>query len=202
VRSLYKWLLIALSSPLLIAYALTDERANIDADAERWSEIIGEGKKGAAAVIEQLASKREYRNLYYYRLKQGNLIGEVLGRFYPFFWPGEPTLFIWADSIGPGLFIQHGFATVIAAESLGENCWVNQQVTIGFKASLGENGKTSARPVLGSNVYVLAGAKVIGGIKLGDNSVVGANAVVVKDVPEGMTAIGVPATYRPRGNNV
>ncbi|MEI2749907.1 MAG: hypothetical protein V9E88_14245 [Ferruginibacter sp.] len=84
------------------------------------------------------------------------------------------------------MFIQHGFATVIAARSIGRNCWINQQVTIGF------SNKDDC-PVLEDNVTINAGAKVIGGIKVGKNSIVGANAVVVKNVPENCVVVGVPA---------
>jgi serine O-acetyltransferase len=95
-------------------------------------------------------------------------------------------LFITTETIGEGLFIQHGFATVIAARSIGRNCWINQQVTIGF------SNKDDC-PVLEDNVTINAGAKVIGGIKVGKNSIVGANAVVVKNVPENCVVVGVPA---------
>lgn len=96
------------------------------------------------------------------------------------------TLFITTDSIGEGLFIQHGFATVIAARSIGKNCWINQQVTIGFS-------NESDCPVLKDNVTVNAGAKVIGGITIGNNSQIGANAVVVKNVPDNCVVVGIPA---------
>ena len=96
------------------------------------------------------------------------------------------TLYILTDKIGKGLFIQHGFATIIAAKSIGDNCWINQQVTIGF------SNKT-ASPEINDNVTINAGAKVIGGVTVGKNSIIGANAVVVKNVPDNCTVVGVPA---------
>lgn len=96
------------------------------------------------------------------------------------------TLYILTNDIGPGLFIQHGFATVIAAKSIGKNCWINQQVTIGYSTA-------SDTPVIGDHVTVNAGAKIIGNLKMGDHSIAGANAVVVKNVPEHCTVVGVPA---------
>ncbi|WP_429394402.1 serine O-acetyltransferase [Mucilaginibacter lappiensis] len=95
------------------------------------------------------------------------------------------TLFIHTQDIGPGLYIQHGFATIITAKSIGKDCWINQQVTIGF------NGADS--PVIKDNVTIRAGAKVIGNVTVGGNSIVGANAVVVKNVPGNSTVVGVPA---------
>lgn len=96
------------------------------------------------------------------------------------------TLLISAEAIGPGLFIQHGFATIIVANKIGKNCWINQQVTIGYS-------NTNDCPTIGDNVIINAGAKIIGKLTIGDNSKVGANAVVVKNVPPNVTVVGVPA---------
>ena len=96
------------------------------------------------------------------------------------------TLFIWTENIGPGLFIQHGFATVSAAKSIGSNAWINQQVTIGYKDD-------SSAPVIGNNVSICAGAIVLGNIFVGNNSTIGANAVITKDVPEESVVIGSKA---------
>lgn len=131
----------------------------------------------------------EFRNLLYHRTKRHNpictaIISVVL--------PPMNTLFIHTKDIGPGLFIQHGFATVISAKSIGSNCHINQQVTIGYTAP----GKS---PVIGNNVNVSAGAKVLGAITVGDNCTIGANAVVVKDVPPRCVVVGVPARIIKRG---
>ncbi|HQO47908.1 MAG TPA: serine acetyltransferase, partial [Paludibacteraceae bacterium] len=96
------------------------------------------------------------------------------------------TLFIYTKDIGPGLYIQHGFATIISAKSIGKDCWINQQVTIGYS-------NATDCPVLGDNVTIPAGAKIIGKVHIGDNSTAGANAVVVKNVPSNCTVVGVPA---------
>jgi serine O-acetyltransferase len=96
------------------------------------------------------------------------------------------TLFIYTQTIGGGLFIQHGFSTIISAKSIGQNCWINQQVTIGFTNS-------ADAPTIADNVYVAAGAKVFGDISIGSNVIIGANAVVFKNVPPNCTVVGVPA---------
>jgi serine O-acetyltransferase len=106
--------------------------------------------------------------------------------FLKFFYKQCPYLFLDTScNIGPGLFIQHGFSTIIMAD-MGENCWINQQVTIGYKDK-------NSRPTLGNKVRITAGAKVIGDVKIGDNVTVGANAVVVKNVPDNCVVVGVPA---------
>jgi serine O-acetyltransferase len=84
------------------------------------------------------------------------------------------------------LFIQHGICTIIAAKTIGENCFINQQVTIGYKDKMNS-------PTIGNNVVIASGSKVIGGVTIGDNVTIGANAVVVKNVPENCVVVGVPA---------
>ncbi len=97
------------------------------------------------------------------------------------------------EKIGGGLYFQHGFSTIVAAKEIGEECKIFQQVTIGF------NGTES--PVIGNRVSVTAGAIVIGNIHIGDDSVVGAGAVVTDDVPENMIVAGVPAkVIKPAGD--
>ena len=93
-------------------------------------------------------------------------------------------------TIGKGLFIDHGMGVVIGETAeIGDNCTLYQGVT------LGGTGKDIGKrhPTLGDNVMVGAGAKVLGPIKISDNSKVAANAVVLKEVPENSTAVGIPA---------
>ena len=100
---------------------------------------------------------------------------------------GRINLYINTKHIGKGLRILHGFSTIISANSMGKNCLVCQQVTLGYS-------NTTDCPTIGDNVYVMAGAKVIGGVVIGDNVTIGANAVVVKNVPPNCTVVGVPAS--------
>lgn len=90
--------------------------------------------------------------------------------------------------IGRGLYIGHFGQIFISNEvEMGEHCSLGQGVTIGM-AGLGKKGA----PKIGNNVYIGAGAKILGKIVLGDNVHVGANAVVVKDAPDNATVVGVP----------
>lgn len=88
--------------------------------------------------------------------------------------------------IGGGLIVQHGYATIIAPRKIGKKCWVNQGVTIGYT-------NDDDCPTLGDNVTVYAGAKILGDVHVGNNVVVAANAVVVKDVEDNCVVGGVPA---------
>ncbi len=91
--------------------------------------------------------------------------------------------------IGQGLFIDHGMAVVI-----GETSIVGNDVTMFQGATLGGTGKETGKrhPTVGSGVVIGAGAKVLGNITIGDNSYIGANAVVLRDVPANSTVVGVP----------
>ncbi len=95
-------------------------------------------------------------------------------------------------TIGPGLVVMHTQGTVLGANSIGNNFTVYHQVTLGAK-SMDFTYTLTKRPKVGNNVIVSVGAKVLGGIILEDGCVVAANAVVLKDVPAGFTAIGIPA---------
>ncbi|MBF0619783.1 MAG: serine O-acetyltransferase [Candidatus Omnitrophica bacterium] len=91
--------------------------------------------------------------------------------------------------IGQGLFIDHGMGVVIGETSIvGDNVTLYQGVTLGGTGK--ETGKR--HPTLGKNVVVGSGAKILGNITIGDNSYVGANAVVLASVPPNSTVVGVP----------
>ena len=100
-----------------------------------------------------------------------------------------------AAKLGPGLFIDHGMGVVIGETAeVGENVTLLQGVTLG-----GTSLKREKRhPTLGNNVVVGAGAKIIGGFKIGDGSRIGAGSVVVREVPKNAVVVGVPGrvTYR------
>lgn len=166
--------------PHLIVFHTHANRRTVHADTLRWIELLYlEGFGLTKGFLYIMAHYPEFRNLFYHRVGPISNLLNILCR-------KMSTLYITTETIGEGLFIQHGFATVIAARSIGKNCWINQQVTIGFS-------NNNDCPVLEDNVTVNAGAKVIGGIRIGKNSHIGANAVVVKNVPENCVVVGVPA---------
>jgi serine O-acetyltransferase len=95
---------------------------------------------------------------------------------------------------GPGLSIaHHGSVTVNGNAVVGRNCRIDAQTTIG--------DVRGRAPVIGDNVYVGSGARVLGGVVVGDEAAIGANAVVVEDVPAGVTVGGVPAQVISEGGS-
>ena len=94
-----------------------------------------------------------------------------------------------AAQIGKGLFIDHGTGVVIGETTIiGDNCTIYQGVTLGGTGK--DKGKR--HPTIGNNVMIGSGAKVLGPFKVGDNSKIAANAVVLNEVPPNSTCVGVP----------
>jgi len=92
--------------------------------------------------------------------------------------------------VGPRFYVPHPVGTVVTARRLGAGITLVSGITIGMR-------KGDDFPVLEDDVYVGAGARVLGAITLGERAQIGANAVVLKDVPADHVAVGVPATIRP-----
>ena len=96
---------------------------------------------------------------------------------------------------GEGTELPHPNGVVIHNEAeIGRDCRLFQQVTIG-------TGPRPGLPRLGARVWIGAGAKILGGVVIGDGAVIGANAVVLTDVPPGATAVGIPAVIKPKARS-
>lgn len=95
--------------------------------------------------------------------------------------------------IGEGLRLVHLGAIVV-----GPQCVLGDRVTLQSCVTLGQKDAKSGEPVVGSDVYVGTGAKLLGAINVGSGATIGANAVVVQDVPERHVAVGIPARCLPK----
>ena len=96
------------------------------------------------------------------------------------------------SEIGPGFYIGH-FGGIVVHGRLGANCSIGQGVTIGAKGG----GRSNGYPDIGDGVYLGAGSMVIGRIRVGHGALVGANTVVVQDVPDGCRVVSAPARILP-----
>lgn len=100
--------------------------------------------------------------------------------------------------VGPNFVIDHYGSIVISGyASFGANCRVRTGVVVGLK-----NLEEPGAPDIGDNVDIGTGAKLLGNIRIGNNVIIGANAVVISDVPNNSIAVGVPATIKPRVKRV
>lgn len=99
--------------------------------------------------------------------------------------------------IGKGTKFGYGGIGIVihTRAEIGENCIIGQNTTIGGRSGLYEV------PKIGNKVEICAGARVLGPIKIGDNAIIGANAVVIKDVPKNAVVAGVPAKIIKYNNN-
>ena len=166
---------------LLIRPGVPWKNERFEMDLKRWKSVLNLQGTDHQVLSYLLAADKAFRALFLYRQKKRLYRGWVR-----LLYPPLDSLYITTPDIGGGLFIQHGFSTFIAAESIGENCWINQQVTIGYKDD-------TRPPIIGNNVIITCGAKVLGPITIGDRVTIGANAVVVKDLPSDSVWGGVPA---------
>lgn len=152
------------------------KRRKIDPDLRKYS---ADGT-GVGAFIKVCTRQRVFRNLFYYRL------GEYVSVFIKWMLPPERTLHIWCPEIGEGCHFEHNYATYLNAERIGRDFYCLHLVTLG-------NDAQQRRPTIGNGVSIYTGATVFGGIHIGDNAVIGAGAVVCKDVPPNCTVVGNPA---------
>lgn len=166
----------------------SDHRQLLEEDLRVWQIQTKKTFKSQLAALNHFLTKNvEFRNLVLHRLwnpsrtKKCKIQVFIARRL----WKPMESLYLNTREIGGGLFIQHGFATIVAAKKIGKHCHINQQVTIGY------NGEYN--PIIKDNVKILCGAKVLGNITMENNSIAGANAVVIKDVPENAIVGGVPA---------
>ena len=91
--------------------------------------------------------------------------------------------------IGSGFYIGHfGGIVVHPSSEIGKNCNISQGVTLGQA----NRGKNKGHPILGDNVYIGPGAKIVGAVRIGNNVAIGANCVVTKDIPDNSVVVGVP----------
>lgn len=171
---------IFLFIPHLIAFTLSKNKKLIISDLYALNDLSSNDRKLYTDLACKLLANGFFRTLFYFRL--GNVFSKILRVFYP----RDKTFIIDVRTkIGKSLTLAHPFSTILNAESIGDNVYVNHLVTVGEKNGL--------RPKIGNNVELHANATVIGGVTIGDYVVVGAGAVVVKDIPPHSVVVGNPS---------
>ena len=131
---------------------------------------------------------------HFFHLAGFELIGRIISQITRFFTGVEIHP---GAKIGKNLFIDHGMGVVIGETSeIGNNVTIYHAVTLGGSSPSIDSERQrheKRHPTVGDNVVIGSGAQIIGPVKVGNNARIAANAVVVKDVPENATMIGIPA---------
>lgn len=155
-------------------------RISIISDVQRISSQISIKLPPFVALLYLLHNNRYYRSLFYYR------IGAIKTMIISWYRPGDKYFLIsQTTKIGKGVLIAHPYATVLNAERIGDNFSCIHCTTLG--------AKETGRPTLGDNVCLGANVTIIGPVHIGNNVVVGAGSVVVKDIPDNCVVAGNPA---------
>ena len=167
--------------PHLVLFFFSKKRDVIIADLYSRSE---EKPQQFSSILSDLAVRlfndRYFRTLFYFR-ESG-----FFAKFLRIFYPREKYFIIDINTkLGKGVQLAHPYSTILNAERIGDNLYINHLVTVGEK--------DRRRPVIGNDVQLHANCCIIGGVKIGDRAIIGAGAVVVKDVPSDCFAVGNPA---------
>lgn len=174
-----------LYGPLLYLYRKSENRVEIDEDVDLWCRELSIPKHNNRNLVLLLLLRPQFRNLFFYRIKSTSSILKALCK-------PDATLAIATDCdhiTGGGIYFEHATGTHIAARSIGRGCIFRHLTTLGVKSK----NRHNERPTVGNYVDFGVNVTCIGDITIGDNAIIAAGSVVVKDVPPNAIVAGNPA---------
>lgn len=175
---IFMWLYI----PHLIIYQFSEGKNSINLDCIK-NGADQQGLRRKFSLLYSLHNDKYFRSLFYFR------IGPIWSLLIKWLRPGEKSfIFSATTKIGNGVRIEHPYSTIINAERIGNNFACRQLTTIGNKSD-----DDLRRPIIGDNVTLGANVTIIGPVSIGNNVIVGAGSVVVKNVPDNVVIAGNPA---------
>lgn len=174
--------LFPLYLPHLICYLFSKQKPIIDEDMEAWAKyrrgLIGKNNMGR--LVSLLANQKDFRTQFYLRMGKVRVLLRLL-------LPDIKCYSFEGCEIGGGWVLMHGFGVVLnGGAKIGKNCTMYQGVTVGTI-----DMKTF--PTIGDDVFIGAGAKILGNVRVGNHVKIGAGAVVVNDIPDNSTVVGPKA---------
>lgn len=171
--------------PLLLKYQKSPNKHLIDADIIRWGEELNLLGTTSSKLIYLLTFRPQFRNLFFFRIKShSNFLMRIC--------PPDTTISIADDCEnieGGGIYFEHAIATRIGVNHIGYGCRFRQLTTLGVKSK----NRHHERPWIGNNVDFGVNVTCIGNVHIGDNAIIAAGSVVVKDVPANAIVAGNPA---------
>ncbi len=170
----------ALYLPHFFCLFITRKTTIVLSDVKQMNSRIELKMPAILALLFFLHTNRYFRSLFYFR------IGPILSSLISWYRPGDRYFIISSTlKLGKSCLIAHPYATILNADEIGDNFVCRHCTTLGEK-----NGK---RPVIGNNVTLGASVTIIGPVHIGDNVIIGAGSVVVKDIPNDCIVVGNPA---------
>lgn len=174
--------LFPLYLPHLLCYLFSKQKHIIDEDMEAWSKyrcgLIG--KSCTSRLVSLLTNQKDFRTQFYLRIGKARVFLRLL-------LPDIKCYSFEGCEIGSGWVLMHGFGVVLnGGAKIGKNCTMYQGVTVGTI-------DMKMFPQIGDDVFIGAGAKILGNVKVGNHVKIGAGAIVVNDVPDNCTVVGPKA---------